>query len=111
MIGMITVTDNFLQPKLLQELENTSMVYSKVHWTGREAKPENAFHELVHKIFHHTWPDGHSSISGATAWWNIRPIDPKPHSDLISYCTSNGVDYTPDPPPDRTFLYLSLIHI
>ena len=102
---MITLADNFLQPKLLQELENTSMVYSKVHWIGRDAEPENAFHELVHKIFHHAWPDGHSSIAGATAWWNIRPVDPKPHSDLISYCTSNGVDYTPDPPPTTTFLY------
>ena len=102
---MITITNNFLEKELIQELENTSMVYSKVHWIGREAKPENAFHKLIHKIFHHTWPDGHSSISGATAWWNIRAIAPRAHSDLISYCTSNGVDYTPDPPPDRTFLY------
>ena len=122
MIGMITVTDNFLDKDEVQKLENTSMVYSKVHWVGRHAKPENAFHGLVHRIFEHeyigSWepqvggpvasginPAGHSSIKGATAWWNIRPIDPKPHSDLISYCTSNGVDYTPDPPPTTTFLY------
>ena len=104
---MITITDNFLNKDSLQALENTSMVYSKVHWIGRNAKPENAFHELVHKIFYHelAWSDGQSSISGATAWWNIRPIEPKPHSDLISYCTANGVDYTPDPPPTTTFLY------
>ena len=122
MIGMITIKDNFLDKDEVQELENTSMVYSKVHWVGRHAKPENAFHGLVHRIFEHeyigSWepqvggpvasginPAGHSSIKGATAWWNIRPIDPKPHSDLISYCTSNGVDYTPDPPPTTTFLY------
>ena len=112
-IGMITVTDNFLDKDTLQALENTSMVYSKVHWIGKNAEPENAFHELVHKIFYESgmynggplmnWRG--ESISGATAWWNIRPIDPKPHSDLISYCTSNGVDYTPDPPPTITFLY------
>ena len=102
---MLSITDDFLDEASFKALGNTSMVYSKVHWVGRTAKPENAFHELVHKIFRHAWSDGHSSISGATAWWNIRPIDPKPHSDLISYCTSNGVDYTPDPPPDRTFLY------
>ncbi len=120
---MITIKDNFLHGRLISELENTSMVYSKVYWIGRHAYPENAFHELVHLIFEHeyigdSWepqvggpvvsgmdPAGHVSIKGATAWWNIRPIDPKPHSDLISYCTSNGVDYTPDPPPDRTFLY------
>ena len=101
MIGMITVTDNFLDKDEVQKLENTSMVYSKVHWVGMEAEPENALHELVHKIYRRNF----FKSSGATAWWNIRPIDPKPHSDLISYCTSNGVDYTPDPPPDRTFLY------
>ena len=119
MIGMITIKDNFLDKDWVQELENTSMVYSKVHWIGREAEPENALHELVHEIYaqnlhliyYNIEEDCPSSffedsyLSGATAWWNIRPIDPKPHSDLISYCTSNGVDYTPDPPPDRTFLY------
>ncbi len=99
--GMITVTDNFLDKDTLQALENTSMVYSKVHWIGMEAEPENALHELVHKIHGESF----RVFSGATAWWNIRPIDPKPHSDLISYCTSNGVDYTPDPPPDTTYLY------
>ena len=108
MIGMITIRDNFLKKELVQELENTSMVYSKVHWIGSRAKTENAFHELVHKIgstggAYTLFRD--TKISGATAWWNIRPIDPKPHSDLISYCTSNGVDYTPDPPPTTTFLY------
>ena len=102
---MLSITDDFLDEASFKALGNTSMVYSKVHWVGRTAKPENAFHELVHKIFRHAWSDGHSSISGATAWWNIRPIDPKPHSDLISYCTSNGVDYTPNPPPTTTFLY------
>ena len=81
------------------------MMYSKVHWVGRHAQSENPLHDLVYKVFCHEWPDGHGSIKGATAWWNIRPIDPKPHSDLISYCTSGGVDYTPDNPPPRTFIY------
>ena len=102
---MISITDDFLDKNSFDALGNTSMVYSKVHWVGRAAEPENEFHRLVHKIFRHAWSDGHSSISGATAWWNIRPVDPKPHSDLISYCTANGVDYTPDPPPTTTFLY------
>ena len=102
---MITVTDNFLDRDSFEALGNISMMYSKVHWIGRFAEPENEFQELVHEIFCHNWPDGVSSISGATAWWNIRPIDPKPHSDLISYCTADGVDYTPDPPPTTTFIY------
>ena len=81
------------------------MVYSKVHWVGRHAKLQNPFHDLVYKVFCHEWPDGHGTIKGATAWWNIRPVDPKPHSDLVSYCASDGVDYTPDDPPTRTFIY------
>ena len=81
------------------------MVYSKVYWVGRHALSENPLHDLVYKVFRHEWPDGHSTIKGATAWWNIRPVDPKPHSDLVSYCTSDGVAYTPDNPPTRTFIY------
>ena len=102
---MIKVTDNFLDDDSFEAVGKTSMVYSKVHWVGRHALPENPLHDLVYKVFCHEWPDGHGSIKGATAWWNIRPIDPKPHSDLISYCTSGGVDYTPDDPPERTFIY------
>ena len=102
---MIRITDNFIDDDLFEAVGETSMVYSKVYWIGRHAPPENPFHNLVYKVFRHEWPDGHSSINGATAWWNIRPIDPKPHSDLVSYCTSDGVDYTPDKPPKRTFIY------
>ena len=107
MIGMITVKNNFLEKELIQELENTSMVYSKVHWVGSNAKPENAFHKLVHKIGSSGGPYTlfrDTKISGATAWWNIRAT-PIAHNDLISYCTLNGIDYTPDPPPTTTFLY------
>ena len=102
---MIKITDNFLDDDLFEAVGCTSMVYSKVHWVGRHAKLQNPFHDLVYKVFCHEWSDGHSTIKGATAWWNIRPVDPKPHSDLISYCTSGGVDYTPANPPTRTFIY------
>ena len=102
---MIKVTDNFLDDDSFEAVGDTSMVYSKVHWIGRHAQSENPFHDLVYKVFCHEWPDGHGTIKGATAWWNIRPVDPKPHSDLVSYCTSGGVDYTPDNPPTRTFIY------
>jgi hypothetical protein len=102
---LIRITDNFLDDDSFDAIGETSMVYSKVQWVGRHALSENPFHDLVYKVFRHEWPDGHGSIKGATAWWNIRPVDPKPHSDLISYCTSGGVDYTPDNPPTRTFIY------
>jgi hypothetical protein len=105
---LIKIIDNFLNKKDFDAIGETSMVYSKVFWIGRNAVPENPFHDLIHKIFRNEWPYGScgiSGIQGATAWWNIRPIDPKPHSDLISYCTSNGVDHTPKNPPTKTFIY------
>ena len=114
---MITITDNFLDEASYLALGTTSMKFSEVHWVGINAKPDNAFHKFVHKIYSHSydhwlddiaWPgarQGNSSISGATAWWNIRPKDPLPHSDLVSYCTSGGVDYTPPNPPEKTFIY------
>ena len=107
---MIIITDNFLDDASFESMGKVSMVYSKVHWVGRCAGfrrtvPLNRFNDLVFKVFRHEWPYGNNSISGATAWWNIRPTDPKPHSDLVSYCTSGGVDYTPNKPPTRTFIY------
>ena len=102
---MITITDDFLDESSYLALGNTSMKFSEVHWVGINAKPDNAFHEFVHKIYSYAWPYGGGSISGATAWWNIRPKDPLPHSDLVSYCTSGGVDYTPPNPPKKTFIY------
>jgi hypothetical protein len=102
---MIRVFDNFLDDDHYDELGNTSMTFSEVQWVGRHAKPDNAFHEFIHKIFSTAFPDGASSISGATAWWNIRPTNPKPHSDIVSYCTAGGVDYTPKEPPEHTFIY------
>ena len=72
------------------------MTFSQVQWIGRFAKPENAFHEFVKKLYLHAYPamlDG-NEIMGATAWWNIRPSNPKPHNDRVSYCTVDGVDYS-----------------
>ena len=102
---MITITDNFLDESSYLALGTTSMKFSEVHWIGINAEPDNAFHKFVHKIYSHTWPNGDNSISGATAWWNIRPTNPKPHSDIVSYCTAGGVDYTPKNPPKNTFIY------
>ena len=96
---MITIIDDFLDDDHYEALGNTSMVFSKVHWVGKQAEPENAFHEFVHKIFKSFWPEGDNSISGATSWWNIRPTNPKPHSDIVSYCSAGGIDYTPKYPP------------
>ena len=105
---MIKIYDDFLDNDLYDRLGDTSMTFSQVQWIGRFAKPENAFHEFVKKLYLHTYPamlDG-NEIMGATAWWNIRPTNPKPHNDRVSYCTVDGVDYTPKDVPKQTFIYI-----
>jgi len=104
---MIRILDNFLDDDLYDRLGNTSMIFSQVQWVGRYAEPENALHEFVKKLyFHANRPDIMSwEIMGATSWWNIRPTNPKPHNDRVSYCTVDGVDYTPPVAPKETFIY------
>ena len=101
---MIKIYDDFLDDDLYDRLGKTSMTFSKVQWVGRYAEPENAFHEFVKKLYFHAYPAG-GEIMGATAWWNIRPSNPKPHNDRVSYCTVDGVDYTPPHVPEQTFIY------
>ena len=43
---MITIIDDFLDDDHYEALGNTSMVFSKVHWVGRQAESENALHEF-----------------------------------------------------------------
>ena len=102
---MIRIIDEFLTEKEYDELGTTSLTFSEIQWVGRYAQPENALHNFVHKIFDTFWPEGSNTIAGATSWWNIRPTNPKPHNDLTAYCTAGGVDYTPEKPPENTFIY------
>ena len=102
---MIRIIDEFLTEKEYDELGTTSLTFSEIQWVGRYAQPENALHNFVHKIFDTFWPEGSNTIAGATSWGNIRPTNPKPHNDLTSYCTAGGVDYTPEKPPENTFIY------
>jgi hypothetical protein len=44
-------------------------------------------------------------ITGATAWYNIRPKNQKIHNDIDSYSTQKGISYRPDVLPEKTFLY------
>ena len=104
---MIKIYDDFLDDDLYYRLGKTSMTFSQVQWVGKYAKPENAFHEFIKELYFHAYPkilDG-DEIMGATAWWNIRPTNPKPHNDRVSYCTVDGVDYTPAAVPTNTFIY------
>jgi hypothetical protein len=104
---VIKIYDDFLDDDLYDRLGKTSMTFSKVQWVGKYAEPENALHEFIKKLYLHTYPTMLSGdeINGATTWWNIRPTKPKPHNDRVSYCTVDGVDYTPKDVPKETFIY------
>ena len=96
---MISIRDNFLDDEHYKQLTNLHIEYSKVHWFGRKAEPQNALHELILK----TVPFDY--VTGATAWYNIRPIDPQWHNDIDSYCTQNGQKFYPMKHPETTMLY------
>jgi hypothetical protein len=104
---VIKIYDDFLDDDLYDRLGKTSMTFSKVQWVGKYAEPENALHEFIKKLYLHAYPTMLSGdeINGATTWWNIRPTKPKPHNDRVSYCTVDGVDYTPTAVPEQTFIY------
>ena len=81
-MNTITIQDNFINKKLYEELTSLHIEYNKVHWIGALAKPKNALHKLVKK----TMPDlDVYPYTGATAWYNIRPVHPQWHNDIDSY--------------------------
>jgi len=95
------IHDDYLSPESYEELTSTHLEYGKVHWIGKNSSPANALHELVHSTYKYL----SRPALGATAWYNIRPIQPKWHNDIDSYCTQNGVTKWPELLPELTFLY------
>ena len=96
----IHIQDDFLLQEHYDELCNFSIEYNKVHWIGRKSAPNNPLYALVSK----TYPKN-EKLTGATAWYNIRPINPQWHNDIDSYCTKDGMRYYPQKLPDYTYLY------
>ena len=99
-MASIHIQDNFLLEEHYDELCNFSILYNKVPWVGRKSAPSNPLYALVSK----TYP-GNEELTGATEWYNIRPINPQWHNDIDSYCTYNQTPHYPDRLPDYTYLY------
>jgi hypothetical protein len=101
---VIKIIDNYASKDLYNQLLEETLYYGKVHWIGKYADSENALHDLVHgvRIAH---VKQNFEITGATAWYNIRPKNPKMHNDIDSYSTQKGISYRPEILPKRTFLY------
>ena len=100
---MIEIIDNYASEDLYNQLLVENLYYGKVHWVGIRAEPENVLHDLVHEVYHSNVEQ--ENIRGATAWYNIRPKNPKIHNDIDSYSTQKGISYRPEVLPERTFLY------
>lgn len=100
---MIEIIDNYASKDLYSQLLEANLYYGKVHWIGIQAEPVNALHDLVHEVYRSNVEQ--ENITGATAWYNIRPKNPKMHNDIDSYSTQRGITYRPEVLPERTFLY------
>jgi hypothetical protein len=96
---MIKITDNFLDDKHYEELTSLHIEYGKVHWFGESCSPTNSLQKLIFST-HYS-----KDLSGATAWYNIRPLKPQWHNDIKSYCTQNTIEHFPKKLPKYTFLY------
>ena len=100
---MIKIIDNYASEDLYNQLLVENLYYGKVHWIGIHAEPENVLHDLVHEVYQSNVDQ--KDITGATAWYNIRPKNQKIHNDIDSYSTQKGISYRPDVLPEKTFLY------
>tara|TARA_B100000749_G_scaffold198966_1_gene155007 strand:- start:224 stop:835 length:612 start_codon:yes stop_codon:yes gene_type:complete len=100
---VIEIIDNYASEDLYNQLLVENLYYGKVHWVGIRAEPENVLHDLVHEVYCSNVEQ--EDITGATAWYNIRPKNQKIHNDIDSYSTQKGISYRPEVLPEKTFLY------
>ena len=92
------VIDNYLDQHHVEELNDLHIEYAKVHWIGAESNPNtNALTQLVHSTKNYV----KEPPLGATAWYNVRPVNPVWHNDILSYCDK----YVENSLPESTFIY------
>ena len=92
------VIDDYLEQDHVAVLNNLHIEYAKVHWVGAESNPDtNALTQLVHSTKNYL----KEPALGATAWYNVRPVDPVWHNDILSYCDK----YPTNQLPESTFIY------
>ena len=92
------IEDDYLTDDQMQALNELHIEYAKVHWIGYEySGKKNPLIDLVMS----TKPKLKERAHGATAWYNVRPIDPVWHSDILSY----NDKYPTNQLPEWTFVY------
>lgn len=91
------ILDDYLPQNKVNELNNLTIEYAKVHWVGAKSESANPLTELVHSTQQYL----SAPALGATAWYNVRPINPVWHDDIRSY----NDNYPTNNLPEYTFLY------
>ena len=90
--------DDYLEQDDVNALNNLHIEYAKVHWVGVASDPDtNALTKLVHSTKSYV----KDPVLGATAWYNVRPVDPVWHNDILSYCDKYPINNL----PEHTFIY------
>ena len=93
----MNIIDDYLPQEQVDALDNLTIEYSKVHWIGAKSESVNPLTDLVHSTYQYLT----APAMGATAWYNVRPIDPVWHCDIQSYNDKYPIDNL----PENTFLY------
>ena len=93
----MNIVDDYLTQDKVNALNNLTIEYGKVHWIGANSESSNTLTELVHSTQKYL----SAPVLGATAWYNVRPINPVWHDDILSY----NDNYPTDNMPEHTFLY------
>ena len=92
------IIDDYLPQDDVNALNNLHIEYAKVHWIGAKSNPNtNALTKLVHSTYKYL----EGPAIGATAWYNVRPVDPVWHNDILSYCDKYPINNL----PEYTFIY------
>jgi hypothetical protein len=92
------IIDDYLPQEKVNALNALHIEYAKVHWIGWEYKrTTNPLIDLVMSTKSTLSKRAH----GATVWYNVRPIDPVWHSDILSYNDKYPTNHL----PEYTYLY------
>ena len=81
------IIDDYLEQDHVDALNNLHIEYAKVHWVGAASNPDtNALTKMVHSTYNYV----KEPALGATAWYNVRPVDPVWHNDSGGHLEIGG---------------------
>ena len=92
-MASLNIIDSYLLESEIDALNNLHIEYAKVHWIGWDCfLTDNPLIDLVMSTKRMLSKQAY----GATAWYNVRPINPRWHSDITSYNDAYPTDNLPE---------------